>query len=504
MLDGQIFIVFPAIDLLGGQVVRLRQGNITRQTVYSDDPASTARTWLEAGVSWLHVVNLDGAFGETDSANQAALVSILEEASHFGAGVQMGGGLRSSDTIQRAIDIGIHRVILGTLAVEHPDILARMVDVYGAERIAAGIDVKQNKVQVRGWTEGTSVQAVDLGKQLAGSGVKWIVYTDVSRDGIGSGINLNACVELARATHANVVAAGGVSGPEDIHAAQGSSLAGVIVGRALYEGQITSEGLRLSCAMFAKRIIPCLDIQDGRVVKGVNFANLRDAGDPVEQARLYNAAGADELVFLDISATHRGRETVVDVVQRVAEQVFMPLTVGGGIRSVDDMRQILLAGADKVSVNSAAVRNPQILSDGADRFGSQCIVLAIDAKCITGAGEPARWEVFIGGGRIPTGIDALSWSVHAVSMGAGEILLTSMDRDGTLAGYDIELTLSVAEAVPVPVIASGGAGGVRHFFDVLSRGKADAALAASLFHDGVLSIPALKSFLDSQGVPVRP
>lgn len=255
--------------------------------------------------------------------------------------------------------------------------------------------------------------------------------------------------------------------------------------------------------MLAKRIIPCLDIQDGRVVKGVNFVNLRDAGDPVEQARLYNEAGADELVFLDITATHRGHETVVDVVRRVAEQVFMPLAVGGGIRSVEDMRQILLAGADKVSVNSAAVRNPLILTEGAERFGAQCIVLAIDAKRSSNVGEAPRWEVYIGGGRIPTGINALEWAQRGVSIGAGEILLTSMDRDGTLAGYDLELTRQVAEAVPVPVIASGGAGAMAHFKDVFNTGKADAALAASLFHDGFLSISALKSYLDAEGVPIR-
>ena len=250
--------------------------------------------------------------------------------------------------------------------------------------------------------------------------------------------------------------------------------------------------------MLAKRIIPCLDIQAGRVVKGVNFVNLRDAGDPVEQARLYDAQGADELVFLDISATHEGRNTTLELVSRVAETVFMPLTVGGGIREVDDMRNLLLAGADKVSVNSAAVKRPELLSDGATRFGAQCIVLAIDARR-----NGSSWEVFVNGGRIPTGLDAVEWAVHGVELGAGEILLTSMDADGTLAGYDIELTRTIAEAVSVPVIASGGAGLLSHFEEVLTAGKADAALAASLFHDGKLRIGELKAELNSLGVPVR-
>jgi imidazole glycerol-phosphate synthase subunit HisF len=254
--------------------------------------------------------------------------------------------------------------------------------------------------------------------------------------------------------------------------------------------------------MLAKRIIPCLDIANGRVVKGVHFLNLRDAGDPVEQARVYDAAGADELVFLDISATPEGRATVVDTVRRVADQVFMPLAVGGGIRTVEDMRRLLLAGADKVSVNSAAVRNPVLLSEGADRFGAQCVVLAIDARR-SNAPTVTRWEVVVDGGRTPTGLDAVEWAVRAVAGGAGEILLTSMDADGTLKGYDVELTRAIADAVAVPVIASGGAGTMEHFAEVLTAGRADAALAASLFHDGKMAIPELKQYLAGKGVPVR-
>jgi cyclase len=250
--------------------------------------------------------------------------------------------------------------------------------------------------------------------------------------------------------------------------------------------------------MLAKRIIPCLDIKDGRVVKGVNFVNFRDAGDPVEQARLYDVQGADELAFLDISATHEGRKTTLDLVSRVAETVFMPLTVGGGIREVGDMRNLLLAGADKVSVNSAAVKRPELISEGASRFGAQCIVLSIDARR-----SGSSWEVFVHGGRIPTGVDAIQWAARGVELGAGEILITSMDTDGTLAGYDVELTRIIAETVSVPVIASGGAGIPAHFAEVLTEGRADAALAASLFHDGKLRIPDLKTELRAWGVAVR-
>lgn len=256
--------------------------------------------------------------------------------------------------------------------------------------------------------------------------------------------------------------------------------------------------------MLAKRIIPCMDIANGRIVKGVNFINLRDAGDPVEQAHIYDAAGADELVFLDISATPEGKATVVGLVRKVANQVFMPLTVGGGIRTVDDMRKLLLAGADKVSINSAAVRHPPLLREGSDCFGSQCIVLAVDARLVSAPGESNRWEVVIDGGRTPTGLDAIEWVKRGVEIGAGEILLTSMDTDGTLAGFDIPLTRTVVDAVPVPVIASGGAGKPDHFAEVLTEGKANAALAASLFHDGKLHICDLKNYLALQDIPIRP
>jgi cyclase len=251
--------------------------------------------------------------------------------------------------------------------------------------------------------------------------------------------------------------------------------------------------------MLAKRIVPCLDIKDGRVVKGVNFINLRDAGDPVAQAKIYNDAGADELVFLDISASLEGRKTMAEVVTAVADQVFMPLTVGGGIKSVEDMHRLLSAGADKISINTAAVNDPSLITQGAKRFGSQCIIIAVDARKTA----EDRWEVVTYGGRQSTGLDAIEWVKKAISLGAGEVLLTSMDADGTLSGYDLELTRRVAESVKVPIIASGGAGSMKDFADVLTIGKADAALAASLFHDKELTIPDLKTYLAERNIPIR-
>ncbi|NWJ46138.1 MAG: imidazole glycerol phosphate synthase subunit HisF [Chloroflexi bacterium] len=251
--------------------------------------------------------------------------------------------------------------------------------------------------------------------------------------------------------------------------------------------------------MLTKRIIPCLDVKEGRVVKGTNFVNLRDAGDAVELAAFYDAEGADELVFLDITASSDGRETVVEMVRHTASQVFIPFTIGGGIRTLNDMLRMLDAGADKVSVNTAAVQNPALIAEGANHFGSQCIVLAIDAK----KREHGGWEVFLHGGRTPTGLDAIEWAKRGVELGAGEILLTSMDADGTKNGYDLPLTRAISESVSVPVIASGGAGNLQHLYEAVEQGKADAVLAASIFHYGEYSIRQAKEYLHDKGLPMR-
>ena len=251
--------------------------------------------------------------------------------------------------------------------------------------------------------------------------------------------------------------------------------------------------------MYAQRIIPCLDIKDGRVVKGINFVDLKDAGDPVECAVAYEAAGADEIVFLDITATSDGRKTVADLVKAVASRVFIPITVGGGIRTSEDIRTLLRAGADKVSLNSAAVKRPELIAEGAKDFGSQCIVAAIDAKRKAGG----SWEVYTAGGRTATGLDVIEWAKETERLGAGEILLTSMDRDGTKSGYDLELTYAVSSSVNIPVIASGGAGDYSHFYDAFAEGRADAVLSASLFHYNQISIPKLKKYLSDKRIPVR-
>jgi imidazole glycerol-phosphate synthase subunit HisF len=251
------------------------------------------------------------------------------------------------------------------------------------------------------------------------------------------------------------------------------------------------------------RIIPCLDVKDGRVVKGVNFVDLKDAGDPVEAASAYDAAGADELCFLDITASHENRDTIFDIVERTAERCFMPLTVGGGVRTTEDIRKLLTAGADKVSINTAAVHRRRFVAEGADKFGAQCIVVAIDAKKVSKVGEASRWEIFTHGGRNPTGLDAVAYAREVVGLGAGEILLTSMDRDGTRAGFDLDLTRAIADAVPVPVIASGGVGTLDHLIDGVKIGHASAVLAASIFHYGTFTIGEAKRHMAAAGVAIR-
>jgi len=253
----------------------------------------------------------------------------------------------------------------------------------------------------------------------------------------------------------------------------------------------------------AKRIIPCLDVENGRVVKGVQFLDIRDAGDPVEVAKRYDEQGADEITFLDITATHEGRDTMVHTVEKMASQVFIPLTVGGGIRTCDDIRTMLNAGADKVSINSAAIYNPEFVREASERFGSQCIVVAIDAKKVSSEGEENRWEIFTHGGRKPTGIDAVQWAVKMAAYGAGEILLTSMDQDGVKNGYDLGVTKAIADAVNIPIIASGGVGNLQHLVDGVKEGGADAVLAASIFHFGEYTIPQAKEFMHAQGIEVR-
>ena len=363
------------------------------------------------------------------------------------------------------------------------------------------------------------MSALDLARRVEDAGVAAVIYTDISRDGALAGLNFAGTVALAEALTIPVIASGGLASIDDIRRLTEpdcARLGGAIAGRALYDGRLDPRtalallrgaGFREPAGAIAMtlkaRVIPCLDVKDGRVVKGVNFVNLRDAGDPVESAVAYDKAGADELCFLDIAASHEHRGILLDVVRRTAEVCFMPLTVGGGVRTTDDIRNLLLAGADKASINSAAVADREFVREAAEKFGSQCVVVAIDAKRVSAPGEAARWEIFTHGGRRPTGIEAIGFAREVAELGAGEILLTSMDRDGSKQGFDLELTRAVADAVPIPVIASGGVGDLDHLVAGVTQGHASAVLAASIFHFGEYTIREAKARMAEAGIPMR-
>lgn len=515
--------IFPAIDLKEGKAVRLLQGRMEDVTVYGDNPLEIALGFKEQGAEYLHVVDLDGAFAGKP-VNDEIIHQLIKSS---GLKVQVGGGIRTLERIEELLSYGVERVVLGTVAVRNPQLVAEAVQRYG-EAIVVGIDAKDGWVAVQGWAEKTEIRALELALKMKEMGVKHLVFTDIARDGMLQGANIESTAQLARESGLNVVASGGIATLEDIIqlqkvADEGVPIYGAIIGKALYTGAFTlAQALEIAKGdpnkaqaeketngenqtngdnntKEVKRIIPCLDVHEGRVVKGVNFVNIKDAGDPVELAALYDREGADELVLLDISASAEGRGTMVDVVKKVAPQISIPLIIGGGLRTIEDIQKVLEAGADKVSLNTSAVQNPQLIQESAKTFGSERIIAAIDAR----QKEPGSWEVYISGGKKATGKDVIAWAKEVEALGAGEILLTSMDRDGTKSGYDLELTRAVSRSVSIPVIASGGVGNLEHLADGLKIGEASAVLAASIFHYGEYSIAEAKDYLEKQGIAVN-
>jgi cyclase len=489
-------LVIPAIDIHDGKCVRLYQGDFAKVTEYSDDPVEVARRWDWLGAEMLHVVDLDGA-----RAGRPVNLDIVRRISIDRAlPIQLGGGLRTPKHIRAALEAGATRIILGTAACDDPDMLQELVRRFG-ERIIVSIDTHDGRVMTDGWLQSSAIAPEELAARVLEMGIETIVHTSVSRDGTLSGVDVDA-ISCLLSTGANVIAAGGVGRVQDIRRLkplERRGLAGVIIGRALYTGAV-----RLPDALRAagnRRIIPCLDTKDGRVVKGVAFTRLRDAGDPLELALAYEKEGADELVLLDISATEEGRRTAMDVVRRVSSALSIPLTVGGGIAGLDDIERVLDAGASKVGINTAAVRNPELVRSAADAFGRDRIVVAIDAAAA--APDESKWIVCTCGGKQRTQLDLVEWACTAERLGAGEILLTSIDRDGAADGYDLRQLRAVTQAVSIGVIASGGAGSPEHFRDAFEEGGADAALAASVFHFGLLRIGEVKQYLASEGVDVR-
>jgi cyclase len=498
--------LYPAIDLLGNKVVRLHKGDRSKATVYADDPGTIAAAFRRQGADWIHVVDLDAAFDGPPARQVAAIARIQAEAK--GIPIQLGGGLRDAATIEQVLASGISRVLIGTAAVENRALLRDLVKKYGADRIAVAVDEVDGIVKVRGWVSGGGPQAEAFVRELGADGVRWFLHSAIQRDGTLQGPDIAALERVAAAAHpfgGKVICAGGIGTLDHLRTLLTRAIPGVegaVAGRSLYEKAFTvAEGraaLGGSSTGLAKRIIPCLDVKDGRVVKGVKFEALRDAGDPVEQAAAYDLAGADELAFLDISATEEARGTLAAMVERVATRIALPFLVGGGVRKPEDARTLLLAGADKVAVNSAALADPSLLEKAASYCGAQSVVIAIDAKR-----EGTSWTVWSHGGKKPTGRDAIAWAQEAVSRGAGEVLLTSIDRDGTKSGYDLELTRAIADLVPVPVTASGGAGHLDDFPRAFLEGHAAAALAASLFHFGELTIAQVKQRCAEAGIPMR-
>ncbi len=489
-------LIIPAVDIIDGECVRLTQGDYASKKVYDTNPVRVAETFASEGAPLIHVVDLDGA----RSGIPENLELILSMAAVVHAPLEVGGGIRDQETVEKYLNAGVKRIVLGTKAIQDRTFLQECLKRFGPERIVLGLDAKEGKVATDGWVNTSNSSYLDFAKEMKDLGIQEVIFTDIVRDGTLTKPNFEAIEKLVGFGF-HVVASGGISETESLEKLKNLGAYGAILGKAIYEKKITlSEALKTGsfASNLTKRIIPCLDVKDGRVVKGVKFLNLRDAGDPVELGKRYSDENADELVFLDITASYENRETIFDLVRKVAKNVFIPFTVGGGIKSVDEIRRLLHHGADKVSLNTSAVQNPPLISEGARAFGSQCIVVAIDVKR-----SGNSYKVFVKGGREETSLEAVSWAKKVEALGAGEILLTSMDRDGTKEGFDLKILRQISDSVNIPVIASGGAGCLEDLRRALVEGKADAVLAASLFHNQEISIQEAKQYLAHKGIPIR-
>jgi imidazole glycerol-phosphate synthase subunit HisF len=488
--------LIPSLDLLNGRVVRLTRGDFATARVYGEPEAVLDALDVPRGAR-LHVVDL-----EASRSGRPIETGIVRRLAHRDLIVQVGGGIRSLDDARRWLDCGAERIVVGTVAANAPGLLAQLVDTFGADRVIPAVDLRDGIVRIDGWEREASASLQQIFTRIESLGLPEALVTDISCDGALRGPSFALYRQLKALTSVKVIASGGVSTASDVVSlARLPNVSGCVIGKALLERRIDLTAARARVAVpnaIPERVIPCLDVRDGRVVKGVSFVNIRDAGDPVECAMRYEEEGADELVMLDISATDRDTSTALDTVRRVAESLFIPLTVGGGVRTVADFRAMLQAGADRVAINSAALRRPELIRECATEFGVQAVVLSCDAKR---AGD--RWLATARSGSEITAVDAVEWCKHVEALGAGEILLTSVDRDGTNSGFDVELLRAVTSAIDIGVIASGGAGRVDDFREAIESGGARAVLAASLFHDRVLTVGDVKRYLDAEGIPVR-
>ncbi|PIZ71448.1 hypothetical protein COY07_04915 [Candidatus Peregrinibacteria bacterium CG_4_10_14_0_2_um_filter_43_11] len=501
-------LILPAIDIIGGKCVRLTRGDYSTQKIYDADPVRVALEFEKQGADILHVIDLEAA-KEGRPMSQNIIPAIRKTIS---IPMQVGGGIRDFETAVFYLESGIDRIILGSVAVFNPNLIRQLIDRFGSGRIVVSIDILDGKIATKGWCEMSDLSYLDFAKRLKLTGVTQVICTDISCDGTLSSPDVTPFLYLKK-LGLEVIAAGGISDLSTIQRLQDFGVDGVIVGKALYEGAIRMEDIvclrRTNVCSPAereiilksgltKRIIPCMDVDNGRVVKGVQFKNLLDSGDPVDLAKYYSDQGADELIFLDITATVEKRKTLVDLVRRVAKEINIPFCVGGGIRTLSDISTLLQAGADKIAIGSAAVTDSDFVSQAASQFGSQCVVISVDAKR---AGD--QWKLFIKGGREATSINVLEFVQEMERCGAGELLVNSLDRDGTQDGYDLDLLSAITGRVNIPVIASSGAGSPQDFLEAFTIGNCDAALAATLFHDGILTIPDLKQYLSINSIPIR-
>ncbi len=492
--------IIPAIDILDGKCVRLTKGEFESKKIYSFDPLAMAKKFEAEGAKILHIVDLDGA-KTGKPLNQELIIKI---ASTIKIPIQVGGGIRDLKTIEDYLNSEVRKIVIGTQALTKDEFLSPIIKKFGSERIVVAIEIKQGKLAIRGWQETINKNYLDFARELKGLGVTEILFTDVDKDGSLTEPNFKAIRELFEFGF-NVIASGGVSGLEAIRKLKKIGVGGAIIGKALYENKLSlPEALTEAkpVSNLTKRIIPCLDVHGGKVVKGFRFRNHVVMGDIVDLAKRYCQEGADELVFYDITASTEDRTVSIEWVKRVAKVIDIPFCVAGGIRSAGEARKVLQSGADKISINSPALENPDLINELAREFGSQCVVVGIDSFEEDGnyfvkqyTGDPNKTKV--------TKWRTETWALEAQRRGAGEIVLNCMNQDGMRFGYDIVQLKALRQLLSVPLIASGGAGSQEDFRDVFLEAGVDGALAASVFHTGNISISELKNYLSTNGIPIR-
>lgn len=489
-------LIIPAIDILNRECTRLTQGDFRRVKNYKCDPIKIARQFNKDGARLIHVVDLDGA----RAGKPMNLDVILKLRKQTAALIQVGGGIRTYRESSKYLSSGVYRVILGTAMLKNTSLIKKLIIKFGPARVAVSIDVKNNKLAINGWQNTSDININNLLNKIKKIGVTNLVITDTKRDGLLKGPNFKL-IKWAQNKDFNIIAAGGVTTKKDLTKLAELKISGAIIGKAIYENKINLQQVIKEFnppTTLTKRVIPCMDIKNGQVVKGIGFKKLRNAGDPVKLAKYYSGQGADELVFLDITATNENRNTVCELARQVAKQINIPFTIGGGIKNIADIKNLLNAGADKVSIGSAAVTNFSLVTRAAKKFGSQCIVISVDAKKCRGG-----WNIYINGGCVNTKIDAIKFCQNMERLGAGELLVNSLDQDGTKKGYDLKLLRVITQTVNIPVIASSGAGRLKDFLEVLQKTDVDAVLAASVFHTKKITIPTLKNYLVKNNMNIR-